>query len=58
MEELEENICAHIPCRCVVRPGEQYCSESCKDAGSEDAEIDCESGHATCAMTIAAEKIA
>ena len=50
MNDVEQKICAHVPCGCVVRPGEKYCGESCKDAGSGEVEIECECGHATCTM--------
>jgi hypothetical protein len=52
----EQKQCAHIPCTCVVERGEKYCSESCKDAGSDEVEIACECGHATCETSI--EKVA
>ena len=48
----EQNTCARIPCTCVVNAGEKYCSESCRDAGSEEAEIACECGHVTCSTSI------
>ena len=51
MKDFEENTCAHIPCTCVVARGQKYCSDSCKEAGSEEVEIACECGHATCSMT-------
>jgi hypothetical protein len=56
--DIEEKTCAHIPCRCVVPPGEKYCSQPCKDAGSGDIEIACECEHASCAQTGAAENVA
>jgi hypothetical protein len=31
-----------------VQPGEKFCSDSCKDAGSEEVEIACDCGHAAC----------
>jgi len=54
MNYPEQNTCAHIPCNCVVKPGEKYCSDSCRDAGEDEVEIACECGHATC--SIAAEE--
>ena len=45
-------ICAHIPCRCAVPQGEQYCGEACRDAGSEDVEIACQCDHAPCPFTV------
>src|SRR5215472_16164953 len=50
LSEREEKTCAHIPCSCVVPPGENYCSQECEDAGSDDVEIACECGHETCAL--------
>jgi hypothetical protein len=41
--------CAHVPCLCVPPKGEKYCSEPCKEAGSEETEIACECGHPACA---------
>jgi hypothetical protein len=58
MNDVEQKICAHVPCGCVVRPGEKYCGESCKDAGSGEVEIECECGHATCTMAGENERIA
>jgi hypothetical protein len=51
MKDLEQNTCAHIPCTCVVERGEKYCGDFCKNAGSEEVEIACECGHATCSLT-------
>jgi hypothetical protein len=28
--------CAHVPCICTAPKGEKYCSQACKDAGSEE----------------------
>src|SRR5713101_8404619 len=44
--------CAHIPCLCDVPRGIEYCSDSCRDAGSDDVEIACQCGHTTCPLTI------
>ena len=41
--------CAHLPCVCVPANDEKYCSQHCKDAGSEEAEIACDCGHPACA---------
>ena len=30
---------AHIPCLCNVANGQEYCGQSCPDAGSDDVEI-------------------
>ena len=52
MTTAEQNTCAHTPCTCVVEAGEKYCSESCRDAESDEVEIACECGHATCSASI------
>jgi hypothetical protein len=52
MANPRKKMCAHIPCFCVVPEGEQYCGESCRDAGSEDVEIACQCDHAACPLTI------
>ena len=41
--------CAHIPCNCMAKPGEKYCSQACKEAGSEEVEIACQCEHEPCA---------
>jgi hypothetical protein len=51
MEDQDETKCAHIPCGCAVPPGREYCSEACRNAGSEDVEIACQCDHATCPFT-------
>jgi hypothetical protein len=43
--------CAHIPCLCDVQNGQEYCGESCRDAGSEDVEIACQCDHPACPIT-------
>lgn len=43
--------CAHIPCLCDVTDGQEYCGETCRDAGSEDIEIACQCNHAPCPLT-------
>jgi hypothetical protein len=43
--------CAHIPCLCDVRNGEEYCGEACRDAGGEDVEIACQCDHPACPLT-------
>jgi hypothetical protein len=52
MSTQKSKLCAHIPCLCVVPPGEDYCSEACRDAGSEDVEIACQCDHLACPITI------
>jgi hypothetical protein len=42
--------CAHIPCLCDVLPGEEYCGEACRDAGSDDVEIACQCDHPACPL--------
>ena len=44
--------CAHIPCLCDVSDGEEYCGNSCRDAGSEDVEIACHCDHIGCPLPI------
>jgi hypothetical protein len=53
-----ENTCAHLPCRCVVPAGQEYCGDICADAGSSDVEIACECGHAACPLTAEEESVA
>jgi len=36
---------AHIPCLCNVANGQEYCGQSCRDAGSDDVEIACQGDH-------------
>jgi hypothetical protein len=43
--------CAHIPCLCDIADGEEYCGETCRDAGSDDVEIACQCNHAACPLT-------
>ena len=52
MSNQENNKCAHIPCLCEVAAGQEYCSEACQDAGSEDVEIACQCGHTICPLTV------
>jgi hypothetical protein len=54
MTDKKTTKCAHIPCMCDVEPGQEYCGEACRDAGSEDVEIACQCGHATCPLTLQA----
>ena len=48
MANEEEQICAHDPCACTVSEGEKYCSDYCRNAGSEEVEIACECDHEGC----------
>ena len=52
---MDQNECAHPNCTCMVVPGiavseggEDYCSDYCAKAGSQDTET-CECGHPGCA---------
>ena len=44
--------CAHLPCLCHVRDGEEHCGETCRDAGSEDVEIACQCDHLPCPLSV------
>jgi hypothetical protein len=44
----KQHKCAHEPCNCNVASGEKYCSDFCKDAGSNEVEIACDCGHPAC----------
>jgi hypothetical protein len=52
MANQEKTKCAHMPCLCGVARGQEYCSEACRDAGSEDVEIACQCGHASCPLMV------
>ena len=52
---MDQTECAHPNCNCMVVPGiavsedgEDFCSDHCAKAGSEDTEK-CECGHPGCA---------
>jgi len=45
----EQKKCAHLPCLCIPSSGEKYCSQFCREAGSEETEIGCDCGHEPCA---------
>jgi hypothetical protein len=51
MAKDEPKRCAHEPCRCLVPHGQEYCDESCRDAGREEVEIACGCGHPRCPLT-------
>src|SRR5580700_9426187 len=51
MDNQSKTKCAHIPCACEVPPSQEYCSEACRNAGSEDVEIACQCDHAACPLT-------
>jgi hypothetical protein len=50
MPEREPKRRAHEPCRCLVSHDQEYCGESCRDAGKKEVEIACECGHLDCPL--------
>jgi hypothetical protein len=50
MANQKSKKCAHIPCLCDVADGDEYCGETCRDAGSEDVEIACQCDHLACPL--------
>jgi hypothetical protein len=52
MVNQEKTKCAHIPFLYDVAPGQEYCGEACRDAGSEEVDIACQGGHASCPLTV------
>jgi hypothetical protein len=44
--------CAHLPCRCYLQPGEKYCGQARKEAGSKEVEIACQCDHGSCALIV------
>lgn len=46
--------CSHPSCRCqiVSLSDDEYCSELCRDAGADEAEIGCDCGHPPCAENV------
>jgi hypothetical protein len=52
MTQEDGEKCAHVPCTCTAN--DKYCSQACKDAGSEETEIACQSGHSDCAAQVTA----
>lgn len=42
--------CAHVPCTCQA--DQKYCSQLCKEAGSNEVEIACDCGHPSCAAEV------
>ena len=44
----DQKKCAHQSCQCSVPAGEEYCSQLCSDAGSDETEIACDCGHPAC----------
>jgi len=51
MRNQKTRKCAHIPCLCDVRDGQEYCGDACRDAGGEDVEIACQCDHLACPLT-------
>lgn len=52
MIEKTNNKCAHIPCLCDVTDGQEYCGETCRDAGRDDVEIACQCDHPQCPLVV------
>ena len=50
MSDSKTNKCSHQSCVCIPPASEKYCSQFCKDAGSEETEIACDCGHAPCSQ--------
>ena len=44
--------CAHLPCRCDVTDGKEYCSESCRSTGKDEVEIACQCDHWQCPLVV------
>jgi len=42
--------CAHLPCNCMAKSGEKYCSQICQYSGSSEVEIGCECEHEPCSL--------
>jgi hypothetical protein len=51
MANQETKKCAHIPCLCDVRNGDEYCGEACRMGGSNNVEIACQCDHSLCPLT-------
>ena len=47
----EKKMCARIACFCAVPVGEEFCSELCRQAGSDGMEVACECDHPACPIT-------
>lgn len=52
MTDKEIQMCAHITCFCSVPIGEEFCCDSCRDAGSDDVEQACKCDHPACPLAI------
>jgi hypothetical protein len=35
----------------LVQPGEEYCGQACKEAGTKEVEIACQCDHRPCPLT-------
>ncbi len=44
--------CAHLPCKCPVQAGDEYCGQACKEPGSKDVEIACQCDHGPSPLTV------
>lgn len=44
-------MCAHIACFCSVPIGEEFCSDTCREAGSDGVEVACHCNHSACPVT-------
>lgn len=47
----DATMCTHIACFCSVPIGEEYCCESCRDAGRDGVEVACQCDHLACPVT-------
>jgi hypothetical protein len=47
--ETKNNKCAHPACGCLPEAGNDYCSQTCKEA-ADLTEIACQCGHSGCAV--------
>jgi len=52
MTTTENSKCAHVPCNCRAEPGNKYCGQVCKEAGSNEVEIACQCDHGACPLTV------
>ncbi len=52
MTTTAETKCAHLPCKCAPAPGDKYCGQVCKEAGSSEVEIACQCDHGACPLTV------
>jgi hypothetical protein len=52
MAQNDQKKCAHVPCSCQA--SDKYCSQACRNAGSDETEIACQCGHADCDAQVTA----